>query len=190
MDRLHDPIPSGWFPLTYEDYLALPADGRRYQIVEGALDVTPAPTTTHQKVSARLEHAMIGHVEAHGLGLVLYAPVDVVLDEQNVVQPDVVFVARARLPIVEEAKIAGPPDLVVEILSPSTARMDRGVKSTVYARCGVAWYWLVDPTAKLVEEYRLEGRGYTLLGRLGVEETFTPALFPGFSLRLRDLFRP
>ena len=112
------------------------------------------------------------------------------LDDQNVVQPDIVFIAEKRLPIVEEAKIAGAPDLVVEILSPSTARVDRGTKSSIYARHGVRWYWLVDPREKLVEEYELVGGGYRFHGRLGVDESFEPVLFPGLAIRLDRLFRP
>jgi Uma2 family endonuclease len=184
------PIPEGWFPLTYDDYLVLPNDGRRYQILEGELDVNPAPTTRHQKISMRLEHQLVSHVEAQCLGLVLYAPVDVMLDERNVVQPDIVFVSTERMPIVEEAKIAGAPDLVVEILSPASARTDRGPKASIYARHGVAWYWLVDPAEDLVEEYELVGRGYTLRGRLGRESVFRPALFPGLEIALEPLFRP
>lgn len=183
-------IPEGWFPLTYEDYLLLPNDGKRYQILEGELDVTPAPSTTHQKVSMRLEHLLVSHVEVHHLGLVLHAPLDVVLDERNVVQPDIVFVSSIRMPIVEEERIAGAPDLVIEILSPSTARVDRGTKSAIYARHGVRWYWLVDPGKRLLEEYELRGQGYHLCGRLGAGETFSPGLFPGLAISLADLFRP
>jgi Uma2 family endonuclease len=190
LTKLPDPIPEGWFPLTYEDYLLLPNDGKRYQILDGELDVTPAPTTTHQKISMRLEHLLVGHVEEHGLGLVLDAPVDVVFDEKNVVQPDIVFISNERLPLVEEAKIAGAPDLVVEILSPSTARVDRGTKSAIYARHGVRWYWLVDPAARLLEEYELVGRGYHLHGRHSEEKSFQPLLFPGLAMELKRLFRP
>ncbi len=188
--QVPETIPEGWFPLTYEDYLVLPNDGKRYQILEGELDVTPAPSTTHQKVSMRLEHLLVGHVEKHNLGLVLDAPVDVVLNERNVIQPDIIFIANEHLPQVEEAKVAGAPDLVVEILSPTTARTDRGTKSSIYCRHGVKWYWLVDPVAQLVEEYELQGRGFHLHGRLGKEETFQPILFPGLLIPLKSLFRP
>jgi len=187
---VHDAMTGTWQRLTYEDYLALPSDGKRYQILEGGLDVTPAPSTTHQKVSMRLEYWLVGHVEEHDLGLVLDAPVDVLLDEQNVVQPDIVFVSRPRLPIVEERYISGAPDLVVEILSPATRRTDRGVKSALYARFGVGWYWLVDPTERSLEEYQVEGHGYRLQGRFDAAQIFTPQIFPGLEIALAPIFRP
>jgi Uma2 family endonuclease len=182
--------PGTWQRLTYDDYLTLPNDGKRYQILEGELDVTPAPSTMHQKVSARLEFRLMGHVEEHNLGLVLHAPVDVLLDEQNVVQPDIVFVSNKRLPIVEDRYIAGAPDLVVEILSPTTSRIDRGIKSALYARFGVAWYWLVDPAERCLEEYEIRSGGYHPRGRLDAEQTFRPRLFPGLEIELAQLFRP
>lgn len=182
-------VPEGWFALTYDDYLALPTDGRRYQILEGELDVTPAPSTTHQKISMRLAFLLVGHVEEGDLGLVLHAPVDVVLDDESVVQPDIVFVSNERLPIVEESKIAGAPDLVVEILSPATRRVDRGTKSRIYARAGVRWYWIVDPEQRALEEYELVGAGYRLTARLHTPETFNPGLFPGLAVPLGRVFR-
>lgn len=186
----HGATPGTWQRLTYDDYLALPNDGKRYQILEGELDVTPAPSTMHQKVSIRLELRLAEHVEKHDLGLILHAPVDVLLDEQNVVQPDIVFVSGERLPIVEERYIAGAPNLVVEILSPTTSRIDRGIKSALYARFGVGWYWLVDPGEKSLEEYQVEGRGFRLHGRLDAAQTFHPHLFPGLEIELAQLFRP
>lgn len=182
-------VPEGWFPLTYDDYLELPDDGRRYQILEGELDVTPAPTVTHQKVSMLLELLLAGHVLEHDLGLVLDAPVDVLLDPQNVVQPDIIFVANARLSIVEEKRIAGAPDLVVEILSPGTGRVDRLVKTRLYASFGVSWLWLVDPAEQLLEEYERVGMGYRPTARCQGEESFAPRLFPGLTIPLPGIFR-
>jgi Uma2 family endonuclease len=128
------------------------------------------------------------HVEAGDLGLMLHAPVDVMLTPNNILQPDIVFVARKRLAIVQEAYIAGPPDLVVEILSPSTEATDRDAKAKIYARNGVRWYWIADPAAKVVEEYRLVGNGWQLEGRHG--EVFTPGIFPALAVDVTRIFRP
>ena len=160
--------------LTYEDYAALPADGRRYEIHEGELSVTPAPGTRHQEVKANLFVALYHHVKEHGLGKLFDAPTDCLLSETTVVQPDIVFIETGRLPIIRERGIEGIPTLVVEVLSPSTAQMDRGSKGQLYARHAVPVYWIVDPEARTVDAYtlvegryrlaaRVEGRGATAL---------------------------
>ncbi len=128
--------------LTYEDYCQLPPDGRRYQLVEGELFVTPAPATAHQRVSRNLEFVLIGHVKEHKLGVIYDAPIDVILDNQTVVQPDILFVSRERIELVSDRGIEGAPDLVVEILSPRTQKIDRTTKLRVYARAGVQHIWL------------------------------------------------
>ena len=106
--------------LTYEDYAALPDDGRRYELHEGELSVTPAPGTDHQDILGNLFVIIRGHVRARGLGRVFVAPVDCILADITVVQPDIVFVAAARLPVISSRGIEGAPTLAVEIISPST----------------------------------------------------------------------
>src|SRR5512147_1835663 len=103
--------------LTYEDYLELPEDGRKYEILDGELAVTPPPTTTHQGVSAALEYVLYGHIHSRGLGTLLHAPLGVILASDTVVEPDIVFVAASRRHIIKKPAIEGPPDLVIEILS-------------------------------------------------------------------------
>ena len=111
--------------LTYADYVALPDDGRRYELHEGELSGTPAPGPSHQKVSANLFMVLRRHVDANGLGQLLYAPVDCILSTITIVQPDIVYVAAGDAERMAERGIEGAPTLAVEILSPSTRQIDR-----------------------------------------------------------------
>lgn len=117
-----------WIALTYRDYAALPDDGRRNQILDGELCVTPAPGTQHQGISMKLSIALGAHVDARAFGQLFAAPTDVILSDTTIVQPDLVFVARDRRERVSTRGIEGAPTLVVEILSPSTAQTDRLTK--------------------------------------------------------------
>lgn len=175
--------------LTYEDLQSMPEDGRRYEILEGELCVTPAPLLQHQRVSRNLEFVLHAHVLQHRLGEVFDAPVDVILDRNTVVEPDLVFVAAARLAIVRERAIEGAPDLVVEIASPSTEIRDRGAKQQSYARYGVAHYWRVDPAALTLTELILEQGDYRLRGTFRSPETFRSELFPELAIDLETVLR-
>jgi len=178
--------------LTYEDYCALPEDGKRYQIIEGDVYVTPAPSTTHQRVSQNLESLLRDHVRRQRLGVLYHAPVDVLLAPDTVVQPDIVFVSRERRSLVTERGIEGPPDLVIEVLSPRTRRLDRTSKMRVYARFGVQEYWLVDPDpeAQSFEIFRLSGGTYALAQAASGTESTSSELFPGLAMRLEEIFAP
>jgi Uma2 family endonuclease len=131
--------------LTYRDYAALPDDGRRYEIHDGELSVTPAPGRTHQYVLLRLAAALHAHVSAHDLGEIYIAPFDVILADTTIIQPDITFVAKDRLAILSERGADGAPTLVVEMLSRSTTHVDRTTKLQLYARHAVPYYWIVDP---------------------------------------------
>ena len=150
--------------LTYRDYEVLPNDGRRYEIHDGELSVTPAPTPQHQMISANLVRALLPHVPAVAPGLVLYAPLDVILADTAIVQPDVVYLAPDRLDRISRRGIEGPPTLAIEILSSSTRLIDRVTKRQLYARHGVPYLWLVDPDARAVEALALVGDRYVLVG--------------------------
>jgi Uma2 family endonuclease len=163
--------------LTYRDYEALPDDGRRYELHEGALSVTPAPGTRHQRISSALNSLLKGHVIAHGLGEVLYAPVDVILADSTIVQPDLVYVDPARAHLVSARGIEGPPTLAVEIVSPSTTSIDRITKHRLYRRFGVPHYWIVDPETRTIEAYALVEGEYRLAARALGD---TPASLPPF----------
>jgi Uma2 family endonuclease len=152
--------------LTYEDYAALPDDGRRYELHEGELSVTPAPGLRHQDILGNLFVILRGHVNARGLGKVFIAPVDCILESITVVQPDIVFVETARRSIMSERGIEGAPTLVVEVISPSTGAIDRRRKLQLYARYAVPNYWIVDPPARTIEAHVLAHGRYEEAGVL------------------------
>jgi Uma2 family endonuclease len=174
--------------LTYEDYCHLPNDGKRYEVIDGELYVSPSPRTIHQLVSVRLSSRLHIHVETHDLGLVLEAPMDIVLSRTNVVQPDIMFIAKARLHIVTPENIRGAPDLLVEILSPSTADVDRDVKRKLYARFGVKEYWLVNPDQQQIEVYRARRRQFPSRPTVTRHALESP-LLPGLSITLAEVWR-
>ena len=164
--------------LTYHDYAALPADGRRYEIHDGELSVTPAPSPRHQMCVANLFLVLNNHVRSNGLGVVLFAPLDVILGGgTSIVQPDLVYLANDRVTAISHRGIEGPPTLAVEVLSPSSAGVDRANKQRLYARHGVPFVWLVDPDARAVEAYRLEEDRYALALRAA---STTPVDLPPF----------
>lgn len=174
--------------LTYKDYAALPDDGHRYELHDGALSVTPAPGTRHQRISGELFAALRQHVKAHGIGEVFIASLDVIFSDVTVLQPDLVYLDATRAHLVSERGVEGPPTLVVEIISPSTGTIDRVTKSFLYARHEVPYFWLVDPPARTVEAFRLEGGRYALVTRAsGDAEVILPP-FAELRLRLADLW--
>ena len=143
--------------ITWQDVQQLPDDGHRHEAIEGELHVTPAPSIRHQRVSQKLEQELLRLLEAPGHGIVIDAPVGVEFPSTGEgVQPDIVFVSSARRAIISEAGIQGAPDLVIEILSPTTAHRDRGIKRKLYERQGVGQYWIVDPEAEAVEVWTFD----------------------------------
>ena len=152
--------------LTYEDYAALPDDGRRYELHEGELSVTLAPGLSHQDILGNLFVILRGHINARGLGKVFVAPVDCILENITVVQPDIVFVETARRSLMSERGIEGAPTLVVEVISPSTGAIDRRRKLQLYARYAVPFYWIVDPPARTIEAHQLVHSSYQVAGTL------------------------
>lgn len=180
--------PAGEIILNYDDYLNLPEDGNRYEILEGVLYVTPSPTTKHQRISRNLGFALFDFVRKHELGEIFYAPLDVIFSHICIAQPDLIFVSREREDILTEKNIRGAPDLVVEILSPGTAERDRFLKAQLYARYGVGYYWVINPETKTMEEYRREGQIFELAGCYQGDIKITPVLFPGLNLDLGEVW--
>ena len=174
--------------LTYREYAALPDDWRRYEIHDGELSVTPVAGTKHQIISANLGDVLRQHVKSRGLGLVLYAPLDVILSDTTIVQPDIVFVATDRRSAVSERGIEGAPTLVVEILSPSTTRIDRVTKLQLYARYGVPFYWLIDSEARALEAYTLGAQEYSIALRASGSDPIAPPPFGDLALVPASLF--
>ena len=172
---------------TYEDYQNTPEENH-YELLDGELVMTPAPGELHQRISILLGSKLFQFVTENSLGRVYQAPLDVVLSDTDVVQPDLLFVSNERDHIITSANIQGAPDLVVEILSPSTAERDRTFKRTLYARHGVNEYWMVDTIAKDVTVLLLGERGYRVVDTYGEGETLTSPTLQGFSLNIGDLF--
>ena len=188
MSLVPDRIPSGRIKLTYDDYVGLPNDGKRYEILDGELSVSPAPTSRHQTVSMNLSTILNLFVRQRRLGRVLAAPTDVILAPTTIVQPDILFVRAERASIIEERAVEGPPDLVVEILSTWTARQDRTTKAALYARFAIPHYWIVDPEAHAIERYEIEGDSYHLAKKESGDATISSALFPGLEIRLAEVW--
>ncbi len=135
---------------TYEDYLKTPED-ERYELIEGELLMTPAPIPKHQRISRKIEFILEKYVTENDLGEVFYAPCDVHLDDENVIQPDILFISKDRLNIIGEKNIQGAPDLVIEIISENTAYRDLVQKKRLYSRFGVKEYWIAIPREELIE---------------------------------------
>ena len=170
--------------LTYDDYLRIPEDGRRHEILDGEHYLTPAPSRRHQAVSIRLASRLHFFVEEHRLGEVYAAPFDVILSPCDIVEPDVLFVSEQRLSLMTEGNLQGAPDLVVEILSPGTRQVDLGLKLERYEIFGVLEYWLVDEDRETVTVYRLEGERFERAAELSAQEVLLTPLLPGLELQL------
>ncbi len=180
------PSPGKW---TYEDYRRLPEDGIRYEVIEGVLHMSPAPRIKHQSVEVNLITCFRNFVKRKKAGVVLCAPTDVILSWfATPVQPDIIFIRKERRSIVKEERVEGPPDIVVEILSPSNWLVDRGKKAQVYAQAGVREYWIVDPEAETIELFVLRKGTYVLVGKYGVGETVRSQGLAGFKVKVKDVF--
>ena len=146
--------------LGYEDYCLIPEDGKRHEIVDGEHYVSPSPLVVHQRVSMRLSARLFAAVDDTGLAEVFAAPIDVQLSDHDIVQPDLVVVLPETRRYITPTKIKGPPDLLVEILSPSTRVQDRKRKKRLYERRGVREFWIVDPSEQTVEQFVLAAARY------------------------------
>ncbi len=173
--------------LTYEDYRHTP-DDVRYELLDGELVMSPAPKEIHQRIDMDLGRLIGNFVAENHLGRVYSAPFDVVLSDVDVVQPDLLFVSNERAYIITPDNVQGPPDLVVEIISPSTAERDRTLKRARYAQHGVREYWLVDPDTRTVTVLLLGAAGFTVVARSGTDQTLTSPTLPGFTANLDDIF--
>lgn len=185
---MHDNLVGMPIRLTYTDYCALPDDGRRYEILDGDLYMSPAPIPVHQRILLNLVSDLRTHVRASKLGEVFISPIDVLLGDHDIVQPDIVFVARDQSTIVAAKNIKGSPDLLVEILSPSNTERDIRDKRNIYSRSGVDWYWIVNPEDGTVLELQRVDAAYAEISRPARRMQFTPKLFPGLSIDMNSLW--
>jgi len=173
--------------LDYSDLLVTPDDGKRYELVRGDLYVTPSASPVHQRVSKRLVRLLVDYFEARSIGEVFQAPIDLILTNQDVFVPDLLVVGAPEH--VSKRGIEGPPLLVVEILSPSTGKRDRGLRALRYAELGIEHYWIVDPAEKRVECHRLgDGTFQPLLDAAGETELAHPD-WDGLVIDLAALWR-
>jgi Uma2 family endonuclease len=167
---------------TYQDYAALPDDGKRYEIHDGELSEMSVPTMLHQILLFELAVVLRAHVRARNLGLVIVAPLDVILidtpSETTVLQPDIVYLDHGRLDALRMRGVDGAPTLAVEILSPSTAVTDRTRKRELYARYGVPSLWFVDPDTRELAAHVLDAGEYRLVARVSGSE---PVDLPPFT---------
>ncbi len=172
---------------TYEDYLNTP-DEERFELVEGELIMTPSPFTYHQWISKNIEFELESYVRHHGVGRVFDAPYDVCFGDENVLQPDVLFISTERLGIIGEKNAQGPPDLVVEVLSEGSGYRDLVTKKRLYAEFGVREYWIVDPGEKTVEVLSLTDKTYSLESRFSEADTLESPLLPDLRIDLASVF--
>jgi Uma2 family endonuclease len=168
---------------TYEDWLRLPDDGFRYEVLNGVLYMTPPPRIRHQLTLENLSRRLGNFVAERKLGWILFAPCGVRLPGQPVpVQPDILFVRAERRDIIGEEYVEGAPDLVVEVLSPSNWLYDRTEKFRAYQEAGVLEYWIVDYRARIIEVFVLEGGAYALLDKSGPGEVARSKVLAGFEV--------
>jgi Uma2 family endonuclease len=173
---------------TYKDYAALPDDGQRYEIIDGVLYMAPSPNEWHQSAVGEFFSYLRTYVKLAGLGRVYFAPFDVELAYNVVVQPDVLVVLNENLSKIIPSRVIGAPDLVVEVASPGTATHDRRKKQDAYARAGVPEYWIADPAARTIEVFTLEGTAYRSLGVFEGPAILPSLVIPTFPVQVKQFF--
>ena len=176
--------------LTYDDFVHFPDDGKRHELIEGVHYVTPSPNIRHQRISGNLYLLIRTWVESNPIGQIYYAPLDVVLSDIDVVEPDLLYLSNQRAADVLTALNArGAPELVVEIGSKGTRKRDETIKKKLYARVGVSEYWIVDPEIDVVRVYRSDD-GFTRPQELSraAGDVLTTTLLPGLELPLARVF--
>jgi len=172
---------------TYQDYLKTP-DDKRYELINGNLTMSPAPITKHQIILITLVGELFMWLKTNPIGKVMVAPVDVYLDEENLVQPDILFISKKREKIITEKNIQGAPDLTIEIVSQSSIHRDMVEKKSLYEKFGVKEYWLVYPDEELVEIYELKNNSYKLYKTFSKDETLETPLLKGMKIDLKEVF--
>lgn len=193
-DRNDWPAPGEW---TYQDYLRLPRrseEGRRFEVIRGVLYVTATPTFPHQYAVGEIFSFLRAFVRRHRLGVAVVAPFNIRLPERigDPMAPDVMFFRKGNEPRDDGSDFEGVPDLVVEVLSPSTRHRDRTVKLEAYRDAGVSEYWIADPRARTVQVYGpgIDRTGYVELGRYEEEDEAVSALLPGLRVPVAEIFWP
>ncbi|HLG13351.1 MAG TPA: Uma2 family endonuclease [Blastocatellia bacterium] len=177
--------------LTIDDLAAMPDDGNRYEIIEGELLVSRSPSLTHQSVSINLVLVLTGYLSQSPIGRIWTTP-GVILSEFSAVIPDLAFVSNERLSqIASSERITGPPDLMIEIVSPGAEneRRDRIAKRQLYGRYGVREYWVVDPIKRRIEVFCLDGQALNLRAAYSEQDELTSSVLPGFACKVEMILR-
>ena len=180
---IHDPISK----ITYDEYCLFPNDGNRHEVINGLHFMNPAPNPRHQSISKHLQHFLYTQIELEGLGKVFDAPIDVQFADHDIVQPDLLVILNDGIAKITDTKIVGPPDLVIEILSRSTAKNDFTIKRRLYEQSQVREYWLVDPDAERVETYVLNDGKLAENG--SATEELKLAVLPEITIPVSKIFK-
>jgi Uma2 family endonuclease len=171
---------------TYQDLVNWEDDKKQHELIEGDHIVTPSPALNHQKISVRLAHYLFLYVEENDLGEILTAPTDIVLSDIDVLVPDLLFVSNNRKEILQEKYIEGAPDLIIEILSPSSVHYDRMTKFKQYSKYGVLEYWIVDPEKQQVDVFDLKQQ--ELIASFSKKDVLNTPMFGDIDLVLEKIF--
>jgi Uma2 family endonuclease len=173
--------------LTYEDLQYTPDDGKRYELIDGEVFVSAMPRVKHQRVTQNI-YRFLYRAEEAGFGAAFGVGVDTVFDQYNVTVPDCLFISHDRLDIITEANVSGAPDLIVEVLSPSTQHRDKGLKLQLYEHAGTRYYWIVDVNELVLYPYERGEPNFRALPPLYPGEILSCPLFPGISIDVAELF--
>jgi len=173
---------------TYQDYLNLPDDGKRYEVINGELVMVAAPNTIHQNIIIKIIYELENFLRQSKIGKIFCAPTDIKFSETEVVQPDIFFISKERFYIITENNINDAPDLIIEILSPSTAYYDLLEKKELYEQFGVKEYWIVDPNKHRVDVFLIEDNQYKLNQRVIMEGSVKSSVIKGFEISVEDIF--
>jgi Uma2 family endonuclease len=186
-DWIPGPTQGGW---TYTEYLTLPDDGQRYEIANGVLLLTPSSTGPHQDTIGEVFFHLQSHIKLARLGLVIQAPFVVELSAKDVFQPDIFVVMNAHLDRIQEGKLVGAPDLVVEVSTPGTIAFDRLTRYDTYEYSGVLEYWILNLERRTVEVFVLEGDEYHSFGTFQGDQKVPSQLISWLSVRVDQFFMP
>ncbi len=171
---------------NYQDYLQLPED-KRYEIIDGELFMVPSPNEAHQRILLTLTIILLNYVKKNKLGYIYCAPFDVLFSEEDIVQPDIIFVSNENRKIITKDNLKGTPDLLIQILSPGTSKRDLGIKKKLYAKNGVREYWIVDPERETVDVFRLKGREFESK-RYGVQDCLSSSVIKDLTIEVKEIF--
>ncbi|HEX8296975.1 MAG TPA: Uma2 family endonuclease [Chthoniobacteraceae bacterium] len=177
------------YKMTATEFFQLPVGPPYFQLIDGDLYMSPSPRRYHQKLVHQLAHILQTYLDENPLGELYPAPSDVLFTEDTILNPDLYFVRNERRSILTEQGAEGAPDLVVEILSPSTAKLDLGRKREIYASSGVREMWIVSPRTETIEVFRFAEDPAAPVEVLDATGALSSPLFPGFRLELARLFR-